>query len=102
MAEYIDRDSVCYQLLKHATIDGQPRAIRRAAKIVANFPAAAVLERKTGVWIGEGDGYADDNMVYDMWSCSVCGEYFVEWDDKPTWNYCPNCGAKMVGGDDDV
>lgn len=42
MAEYIDREALCYQLAKQATIDGQPRAIRRAAKIVADFPAADV------------------------------------------------------------
>lgn len=44
MAEYIDREALCYQLAKQATIDGQPRAIRRAAKIVADFPAADVWE----------------------------------------------------------
>ena len=40
--EYIEREAVCYQLAKQATIDGQPRAIKRAAKIVADFPAADV------------------------------------------------------------
>lgn len=44
MAEYIDRDAVCYQLQKQSMIDGQPRAIRRAAKIVAAFQAADVVE----------------------------------------------------------
>lgn len=42
MADYISREAVCYQLAKQATIDGQPRAIKRAAKIVADFPAADV------------------------------------------------------------
>lgn len=64
--------------------------------------AADVAERKTGVWIGEGDGYADGNMVYDLWSCGYCGTIYPEWEEKPTWNYCPNCGAQMIGGDDDV
>lgn len=44
MPEYIEREAVCYQLAKQATIDGQPRAIKRAAKIVAGFPAADVVE----------------------------------------------------------
>ena len=44
MAKYIDSDAVCYQLQKRATIDGQPRAIRRAEKIVAAFPASDVVE----------------------------------------------------------
>lgn len=42
--EYIDREAVFYQLVKQATIDGQPRAIKRAAKIVADFPAADVVD----------------------------------------------------------
>lgn len=49
-------------------------------------------------WIGESDGYADGNPVYDEWFCSNC-DYCVEDDEKPNWNYCPNCGAKMDGGE---
>ena len=59
------------------------------------------IKRKTGVWIGEGDGYANGNMVYDMWSCGRCGTRFDEWEEKPTWEYCPVCGSHN-GGDDDV
>ena len=46
MMAYINRDNVCYQLEKQASQDSQPRAIRRAARIVASFPAADVVERK--------------------------------------------------------
>lgn len=35
-----------------------------------------------GRWDGEGDGLADGEIVLDVW-------------------YCPNCGAKMDGGDPD-
>ena len=59
------------------------------------------LNRKTGVWIGEGDGYADGNMVYDMWYCGSCGCRFDEWEEKPKWDYCPVCGS-YNGGDNDV
>ena len=58
----------------------------------------AMAQRKTGVWIGEGDGYADGNMVYDMWSCGSCGTRFDEWEEKPTWKYCPVCGSYNGGG----
>lgn len=54
-----------------------------------------VQPTKSGHWNAEGDGYADGEMVYDMWQCGCCGEWFDEWDDKPTWNFCPNCGADM-------
>ena len=52
-------------------------------------------EMKTGEWCADYDGYSDGEPVYDMWWCSACGEYFDEWDDRPTWNFCPNCGADM-------
>ena len=41
--KYIDREAICYQLEKQESIDGQPRAIRRARRIVADFPAADVV-----------------------------------------------------------
>ena len=41
--EYIEREAVCYQLEKQETIDGQPRAIRRARRIVEDYPAAGVV-----------------------------------------------------------
>ena len=36
-------------------------------------------------------------------TCSVCGEkqgLYIN-GRLPSWNYCPNCGAKMDGGADD-
>ena len=89
--EYIEREALCYQLEKQATIDGQPRAIKRATKIVANFPAADVVERKTGKWIHLGG---------DEWCCSSCGYVITT---EGSWEhpidtdalYCKHCGAKM-------
>lgn len=53
-------------------------------------------DRPQGVWVGEADGYADGEFVYDIWYCSNC-DYVVDDDEQPTWNYCPNCGAHMKG-----
>ena len=91
MAKYIDRDAVCYQLQKRSTIDGQRRAFRRAEKIVAAFPVADVVERKTGKWEDKGH----DNI----YQCSVCSDL---WMGIGGYRFCPNCGAQMIGGDDDV
>lgn len=57
------------------------------------LPAADVQEVRRGCWIGtEHDGYADGYPVYYEWKCSVCGCVFE--DEEPTYNYCPNCGAR--------
>ena len=44
----------------------------------------AVHERpKHGTWYGEGDGYADGEVVYDVWECSQCGHIIDDGTDDP-------------------
>ena len=62
---------------------------------IKSIPPADVAPVVHGEYIGEYDGYADGNPVCDMWYCSVCGCCFEDWDEKPTYNFCPSCGAKM-------
>lgn len=53
--------------------------------------------RPKGEWIEQEDFNLD--TYYD---CSVCGESFCLIDGSPTDNlfkFCPNCGAKMGGGE---
>ncbi len=48
--------------------------------------------------------YIGDCLVsidYEDWRCSVCGIVFEQWS-MPTYNYCPNCGAKMEVQDADT
>ena len=59
-------------------------------------PTVDVVEVKHGYFIGtEFDGYADGYPVFYEWKCSECGCIFE--DEEPTYNYCPQCGAKMDG-----
>ena len=58
------------------------------------------IEPKRGEWIGEADGYYNGELIYDTWYCSNC-DYVVDDEEPPTWNFCPNCGARMKGADDD-
>lgn len=53
-----------------------------------------------GRWDGEGDSFADGELVIDVWYCSECGHCIDEGIDDPYVlpNFCPNCGAKMDGG----
>lgn len=107
MAEYINREDALEFPFANGIYDHEHAnehfisGCESYREWIASIPAADVVERKAGVWIGEGDGYADGNMVYDMWSCGCCGTRFYEWEEKPTWKYCPVCGSHN-GGDEDV
>lgn len=46
----------------------------------------------------EGEWYRQTTDHFDYWECSECG-MGVGLDDIK--NYCPNCGAKMKGPDDE-
>lgn len=50
-------------------------------------------------WDGEGDGYADGELVIDVWSCSKCGYYIDDGTDDLAClpRYCPQCGSRMDG-----
>ena len=48
---------------------------------------------RNGRWI-EKEKY-NFGVMYD---CSICGDRIL--DNGHSWNYCPNCGAKMNGGSD--
>ena len=60
-----------------------------------NLPIVDAVEVVHGRWIGETGVY--------MWrqNCSICnGPVYNKM--KPYYNYCPFCGAKMDGGNEDV
>ena len=66
---------------------------RASVKAIKALPSA---EPKTGEWIGK-------NGAFNRRKCFVCGEYalyeFVNvgsYKEKLS-NFCPNCGARMIG-----
>lgn len=74
-------------------------AVLVAVKLLEKVPAADVAEVGHGQWEGEGDGYADGEIVLDVWHCSQCGYCIDDGTDNPDClpKYCPGCGAKMDG-----
>ena len=72
---------------------------QRVKTLLLRQPAADVAEVVHGQWEGEGDGYADGEIVLDVWHCSQCGYCIDDGTDNPDClpKYCPGCGAKMDG-----
>lgn len=48
-------------------------------------------QQKTGRWIQKEE--PDDAEPFIIWECSEC--HCVDEDGKPSYKYCPQCGAKM-------
>lgn len=81
--EYINRDIAYYLLNKYASNDNQPRAIRRAAKMLLSFPVSDVRKNVSAEWL-----FNDDD---NMFNCSECKKQSIR-NDYP---FCHWCGAVM-------
>lgn len=99
MAEYIDREAAL-SLVKPDAPDDEKAVVTivTAKKLIRSVlhrtPTADVAPVVHGRWI-EQEKYTFGTM-YD---CSICSTRIL--DNGHSWNYCPNCGAKMDGGDND-
>lgn len=91
--EYISREAALMKLMQ----DG---CSAKNLQSISDMPAADVAEVVHGEWLRSDDDWNSLTTI----QCSSCGE---EWcfetdDDVSLLNYkhCPNCGAKMDGGED--
>lgn len=48
----------------------------------------------------EGDGYDEQGqLIYDTWICPNCEKHYeLDYDE---YDYCPNCGQKILWGNED-
>lgn len=96
MTEYIARNKV---LAKAAPVEGCFSDMVSVYDVAA-IPAADVVEVKHGTW-----NYLDMNIKYNthVVECSECGAFLnisiLDWGIYS--NYCPNCGARMRGAEDE-
>ena len=93
--EYIEREAVlmlCQDYIDSHE-DGSWRWVNAVTdKDIMNIPSADVAPVRHGHWVKE----KSDVLIH--WHCSVCKNcYYLE---EPNANYCPNCGAKMFGGEE--
>ena len=106
MDEYIEREALIdavesidwYNVYKGKLTAGAPNtenALYKASSIYAvidNAPSADVAQVRHGRWEWDTE---------DIYRCSNCAEksHVKEVMGHPEWDFCPNCGAKMDGGD---
>lgn len=103
MAEYIDKNAtvgILEAMSRNADCECIKKRLEKTAKRVSAIPAADVAPVVHGRWDNSGRYTfpSGDTAV----RCTECGcaltvsEYRLN-----NWNYCPVCGAKMDGGDND-
>lgn len=66
----------------------------KVQRLLYDAPAADVAPVVHGRWVP-----TESPFINDCENCSVCG-YKTVWGHRFNFNYCPNCGARMDGGDD--
>ena len=99
MAEYIKRTDAVKIAEKYGLANGSVLGRHTGladciARDISELPAADVVPVRHGRWV-EKEKYTF-GIMYD---CSLCEDRIL--DNGHPWNYCPNCGAKMDGGDSD-
>ena len=100
MTEYIEREALMRRIkeIHCAECDSYHGVRCRACWVddtldyIDSEPAADVAPVRHGRWV-EKEKYTF-GIMYD---CSLCEARIL--DNGHPWNYCPNCGAKMDGGD---
>lgn len=107
MAEYIDRQQIIGELnhiIETYMSDDTFQCFFAAAvvtdilsNVVMCQPSDDVAPVRHGRW--EKYKYATGVV-----RCSVCIDVYIdeEWITDGKWNYCPNCGARIDGGESDA
>ena len=90
MSDLISRQAAFIALNKRAeNVSLKTRiGLLDAVRVIDELPSVEP-ERKKGKWI-EGK----KTPGYTKWNCSECG-LLVRNSQKPWYEYCPNCGARM-------
>lgn len=93
MAEYIER-SAAVEAAKHAWAKGL-----EPSQYIEDLPAADVVPVVHARWI-----YVEETLATSSgWCCSACRRpRWLSPDVPEVFKYCPNCGAKMDGGNENV
>ena len=117
MTDYINREDVIRAIKEYfvdpdKVISERPDDVFRynsgllsALQVVFDVSSADVVERKYGEWIaGESwsDGYGMGEQYGRCYVCSECSHIVQDNYIECSMNFCPNCGARMKGADDET
>ena len=97
--QYIERE-VAVEILKEKSLkmfNAYYKGYVNAIRDLIDIPSADVQEVKRGYWIPERD--PDENNRIQCFHCSVCDDDFHDIGAFVATKYCPNCGARMDGGE---
>ena len=103
MSDYIERgtlmdkigERLAYLREKNGDYDPYTDGYEECYCEAEEAPAADVASVVHGTW--------EESIFKGFVQCSVCHDCCVDddWVDGKKWGWCPRCGAKMDGGDDD-
>ena len=96
-AEQHNKDAISREGLLRSWEELSPRGRTEFDQVIMTIPALPSADAVQGEWI-------DIDNYYRMATCSRCHKVtmFEKWGEytKP-YDFCPNCGARMEGGDDE-
>ena len=93
MAEYIEREYAVDAVVDvYYNTPDINLSCEKFETAIFKIPAADVAPVRHGRWI-EKEKYTF-GVMYD---CSICDNRIL--DNGHSWNYCPNCGARMDGSE---
>ena len=101
MAEYIERGALMQFPIRRDHYDRKNgnkhfiNGIESVLEYAENLPAADVAPVVQGKW-----EYIPQTLnTLSQLRCSFCGWWSLDPSIDGAYNYCPNCGAKMDGGE---
>ena len=100
MTRLIDGDKLGKEIFCHSygvsILENENKVLGEVLQMVHNAPT--IEERPHGEWERWGSPFSDDTIANSI-VCSICKARYVEIDGE-VFNFCPNCGARMKGGDE--
>lgn len=103
MDEYIDR-GIAIAKLTALEVTDRNATMTSAKRSLADMPAADVAPVRHGRWVDKPLIKSFKHTNIPVVECSACGIDFCDIINNHyfMYKYCPNCGCRMDGGDNDA